>query len=280
MPTLQELLTEARRLLAEAAFELPQPGREASRLAGWVLCLGEAQVRARGEQVVSSDQAQEVLDLTRRRASGEPMAYLLGYREFYGRDFRVDERVLVPRPETEHLVEAAVALELPSRPRILDLGTGSGCLAITLALELPGAAVVATDLSPAALAVAHQNARALEARVTLLAADLAQGLRLEGFDLLASNPPYIDPAAELSTEVRDHEPSSALFAADQGRQALRTILDQAVALRPGVPILLELGHDQAPWLREAADRRPHLELRRFHRDLAGFDRIAELIRSP
>lgn len=280
MPSLdvETLVGELRQTLTAAPFELPQPGREASRLVGWVLGLGEAQVRARGEQAVADGDAERLRQLARRRARGEPMAYLLGQREFYGRTFRVDPRVLVPRPETEHLVEAALALPNPTAPKVLDVGTGSGCLAITLALEIPGARALATDLSLGALVVCRTNARQLGARVSTVACDLGDALRLDRFDLVVSNPPYVAPEAPLSVEVRDHEPATALFADDQGRAILRSLLDQAEALRPGVPLLFEIGHDQADWLRQAIDRRPHLALRGFHRDLAGFERIVELVR--
>ena len=275
---LDELLGEARRALSEACFELPQPGREAARLAGHVLGLDEAQIRARDEQPVAEPEAERFRALVTRRVRGEPMAYLVGRREFWGRDFVVDRRVLVPRPETEHLVEAALDLDLPAAPQILDLGTGSGCLAITLALEKPDSRVVATDRSPAALAVCALNARRLGARVRCLAADLTAPLVLEGFDLVVSNPPYIDPAATLSPEVRDHEPGMALFADDRGRDMLRRLLDTAAALRPGVVMLLEIGHDQGEWLRSAVAQRPHLGWRRIHRDLAGIERTAEIER--
>ena len=156
--TVQGLLVEARRRLAAAPFA--PPAREAGLLLAHALGVSEAQVLARHDEDVPAAAADRFLALLERRLAGEPFAYLTGEREFYGRGFRVDRRVLIPRPETEHLVEAALALPLPPGPRILDLGTGSGCLAVTLAAELPAATVVATDLSLAALAVARANAAA------------------------------------------------------------------------------------------------------------------------
>ncbi len=152
MPTFDLLVAAARARLKTAPFE-PSP-REALLLVGRVLGLSEAQVLARGGEAVPEAAAREIEALLVRRLAGEPVAYLFGEREFFGRSFAVDPRVLIPRPETEHLVEIALALPLPARPRILDLGTGSGAIAVTLALELPAARVVATDRSPAALAVA------------------------------------------------------------------------------------------------------------------------------
>ncbi len=148
------------------------------------------------------------------------MAYLTGEREFFGRSFRVDHRVLIPRPETEHLIEIALALPLPERARVLDVGTGSGAIATTLAVERPGWRLVATDLSLGALAVARGNAarQGVGARVLAVGADLLAGLELGDFDLVVSNPPYIDPQdlADLPRDVRDWEPRLALVSPGGG----------------------------------------------------------------
>jgi UDP-N-acetylglucosamine 1-carboxyvinyltransferase len=205
-----------------------------------VLGLSEAQVLARGRQPAGATAQRLFLALLERRLGGEPVAYLLGEREFYGRSFAVDRRVLVPRPETEHLVEAALAARLPRSPRILDLGTGSGCLAVTLALELPAARLVATDLSPGALAVAAANVRrwGVEGRVGLAAADLFAGLDLAAFDLVVSNPPYIDrrEAPTLSPEVVDFEPAAGALRGGARRGGARRDLRRrrrALPRRPG-----------------------------------------------
>src|SRR4030095_1300690 len=149
MANVGQLLAEARPRLAATPFGAST--REALLLLGHVLNLSEAQVLARQESEVSGEAERRFRDLLARRLTGEPVAYLLGEREFYGRPFYVDSRVLIPRPETEHVVEAALAERLPAAPRLLDVGTGSGCLAVTLALEIPGARVAATDLSAGAL---------------------------------------------------------------------------------------------------------------------------------
>jgi release factor glutamine methyltransferase len=276
--TLDDLLADARRRLAAAPFA--PSTREAALLLGHVLGWSEAQVLARGERPVPPAAARRFAVLLARRLRGEPVAYLTGEREFWGRSFHVDRRVLVPRPETEHLVEAALAAPLPAAPRILDVGTGSGCLAVTLALELPGARVVACDVSPAALAVAAANVRRHGARVALVAADLWAPLDLAAFDLVVSNPPYVDPAAAagLSPEVVDHEPAQALFAAESGRRELRRLVSGAAAgLAPGALLLLEVGHDQATIVGEHATA-SGLHLEGVTRDYAGIPRVVRLRR--
>jgi release factor glutamine methyltransferase len=278
VPSIADLLADGRRRLAAAAFQ-PQR-REASLLLARVLEWSEARVLAHPEVTLDGAATRRFADLLERRLSGEPVAYLFGEREFYGRTFHVDRRVLIPRPESEHLIERALALDLPAAPRILDLGTGSGCLAVTLALELPQAHVVATDLSPAALAVARGNARRLAAPVAFAAADLATALRLERFDLVVANPPYVgrEEAPELSPEVVEHEPHLALFAADRGLAVIRRLLSELGGLPPAARLLLEIGHRQAEALRcEAAGSA--FDLEEIGLDLAGRSRIAALLRS-
>ncbi|MCG8461947.1 MAG: peptide chain release factor N(5)-glutamine methyltransferase [Holophagales bacterium] len=274
------LLAEGRSALAASPLSLPP--REALLLLAHVLGLDEARLRARDRETVPPEAACRYRSLLDRRAAGEPAAYLLGRREFYGREFVVDRRVLVPRPETEHLIETVLALDLPPRARLLDVGTGSGCIAITLALELPDSTAVATDLSPGALAVASLNARRLgvEGRTRFLGADLTRPLELGGFDLLASNPPYVacEAANEMSPEVVEHEPHLALFAPGHGRSMLGALLDRAAGLRPGTPVVLELGFDQGEWIRTAPERRSHLRFERLVHDYAGHPRTAVLRR--
>ena len=174
------------------------------------------------------------------RMQGRPTQYITGRQEFYGRDFRVTPDVLIPRPETEHLIEAALA---QSAADILDIGTGSGAIAITLALE-SSARVVAADISPAALCVAQHNARTLGARVDFTACDLGAALRDASFELAVSNPPYVagrDRAA-LQPEVRDHEPGLALYGGEDGLAVYRRLIPEAARLlRPGGWLMMELG---------------------------------------
>lgn len=277
--TIGELLAAGRRQLLASPLS-PNP-REAALLLGHLLGRSEAQLLAHDEDRVAEDQVAAFHELLARRAGGEPVAYLVGEREFYGRPFRVDRRVLIPRPETEHLIEAALALPLPARPRVLDLGTGSGCLAVTFALERPLARVVATDLSLDALGVARTNVLRLDAapRVTLIAADLAGALDLARFDLVLSNPPYLEPEelAAISIEVAEHEPHRALVAPAGARSIFARLLDAGARLARGGHLLFEIGYGQWPAIERELATRPFtcVEVRS---DLAGIARVVVLRR--
>jgi len=272
MPSGADLLAAARRRLAAAPFA-PSP-REALLLLAAASGWSEAQVLARTKEEVPPAVAARFAELLERRLRGEPYAYLVGEREFYGRPFFVDRRVLIPRPETEHAVEAVLALPLPAAPRLLDIGTGSGALAVTLAMERPRTWVAATDVSPAALAVAARNRRRHGARVALVAGDLAAGLSLAGFDVVVSNPPYVarHEAAALSPEVRDYEPATALFAEGNGDTILRQLLALGAAgLRRGAFLVLEIGLGQLEPL--VRDLPRALRLREARSDYAGIPRV-------
>jgi release factor glutamine methyltransferase len=213
-------------------------------------------------------------ELVKRRAEGEPTAYLVGKREFYGRPFRVTPAVLVPRPETELVVEAALAA-LPEGGGALDLCTGTGAIGVTLALEKKGVRVVATDLSPEALAVARENASALGATVELLEGDLfaavAPGLR---FDVIVSNPPYVPTGelAGLSREVR-REPPLALDGGADGLALLRRIVTEAPRwLSPGGALVLEMHESHAEVLPRLC-REAGFERAEARKDLAGLWRF-------
>jgi release factor glutamine methyltransferase len=178
------------------------------------------------------------------RLSGKPTQYITKRQEFYGREFRVTPDVLIPRPETEHLIEAALARIRPG-DRVLDIGTGSGAIAVTLAVETK-AQVLATDVSLPALAVAASNAARLQACVALLACDLASAIAPASIDVLVSNPPYVPRADEsgLQREVRDYEPHVALFAGPTGLEIYERLVDEARrVLRPRGCLLLELGYN-------------------------------------
>jgi release factor glutamine methyltransferase len=176
------------------------------------------------------------------RMQGKPTQYITHRQEFYGRDFRVTSDVLIPRPETEHVVEAALQLA-PGARRILDVGTGSGALAVTLQLET-GAEVLATDISPAAIAVAVENARRLAGRVDFVLCDLMDSIAPRSVDLIVSNPPYVPLTQKegLQREVRDWEPHVALFAGETGFEIYDRIAASAPrVLRPEGWLILELG---------------------------------------
>jgi release factor glutamine methyltransferase len=178
------------------------------------------------------------------RLKGKPTQYITGRQEFYGRDFRVTPDVLIPRPETEHLVEAAAA-KIQPRDIVVDVGTGSGAIAISLALET-AAHVFATDISIAALPVAQANAQSLSAHVSFFACDLVDAFRDQSINVLVSNPPYVPRTDErgLQREVRDYEPHIALFGGPTGLETYqRLIVDAARVLRPRGWLLLELGYN-------------------------------------
>jgi release factor glutamine methyltransferase len=178
-----------------------------------------------------------------QRLSGAPTQYVTGRQEFYGRDFRVTPDVLIPRPETEHVVEAALELARDSH-RALDIGTGSGAIAVTLALELPHARVAATDISPEAVRIAAANAHRLRAGATFAVADLAACFADRSFDLVVCNPPYVPSAdqANIQREVRDHEPAVALYGGVDGLEVYRHLIPEAErVLVPGGRLIMEIG---------------------------------------
>lgn len=226
---------------------------------------------ARPERRVEQAAAARFVHLVERRSQGEPVAYLLGEKEFYGRRFAVSRAVLVPRPETELLVELALQrLRLRPASRVLDLGTGSGCIAITLALECPPAAVVAVDRCPEPLAVARGNAQRLGAAVEFDCSDWYG--KVEGrFDLIVANPPYV-PAADPHLRELQHEPRHALVAGADGLADLRHIVAGAPArLNSGGLLAVEHGHDQGAAVRDLLARAGFTRVE-THRDLAGIER--------
>ncbi|MGN6186239.1 MAG: peptide chain release factor N(5)-glutamine methyltransferase [Thermoanaerobaculia bacterium] len=217
-----------------------------------------------------------LLPLLARRYAGEPLQYIRGVTEFYSRSFLVDDRVLIPRPETELLVEAALQ-RAPRDGRVIDIGSGSGCIAITIERERPDLFVMSVDRSTAALAVAAKNRRALEARVRFAASDLLSSVR-GSFDVIVSNPPYV-PYGEyehLDIEVRIHEPMMALTPGPRGTEIIERLLDEAHALlAPHGHVLLEVGYGQEEAIREiATDKRYHVDA--FLPDLAGIPRVVVL----
>jgi release factor glutamine methyltransferase len=272
--TVGEQWAHGRRTLAAAG--LAHPGREAALLLGSLLGLSELQTRTRDDQPVDAGIAARFATLLARRAAGEPMAYLLGRREFFGRSFAVDERVLIPRPETELLIEIALAADLPVEASVLDIGTGSGCIALTLAAERPRWRVQATDLSLDALACARANARdlGLSDRVVFVAADLAAPIALAGIDLVVANPPYIDPLepALVALDVRTYEPHLALFAGDRGLATVARLFGLAEGLHAGALLACEIGFGQLDAVLDLASARPALELVEVRRDLADIAR--------
>lgn len=225
-------------------------------------------------------------ELVKRRRSHEPMAYLRGEREFYGRSFRVDKRVLVPRPETELLVDTALARtrHVSMATRALDLCTGSGCVAITIARQRPTSRVTATDLSPDALAVARENAHRLGAfNLAFAEGDLFEALRPgtarpwggPPFEVITANPPYIASSEipELMVDVRAFEPHMALDGGEDGLDLVKRIVDEAPSyLVKGGVLAMEIGAGQAQDVVALLDERGFVEVE-AHRDLARIERV-------
>jgi release factor glutamine methyltransferase len=235
---------------------------------------------AHDTDVLSDEVAQRYLALSLRRAGGEPLAYIVGYKEFFGLTLQVDARVLVPRPDTETLVQWSLDLMLapgmPQAPRILDLGTGSGAIALAIANELQAAGhngqVVAVDASADALSVARDNARQLALDLEFIQSSWLE--EISGyFHLIASNPPYI-ASADPHLPALVHEPLEALTAGVDGLDDLRQITLQAPAhLYPGGWLLLEHGYDQAATVRQLLAGQGFAQVQ-SHRDLAGLERCS------
>ena len=236
------------RIAATLGLEKREARLEARVLAAFAWNVSPAWLIAHDTDQLSGTQIAQFRTLLSRRLAGEPIAYLTGVREFYGRSFEVSPDVLIPRPDTELLVERALERMPPDQAMdILDLGTGSGCIAITLALERPLARVTAVDRSAAALAIAQRNAEILNAHVEFLTSDWFAALAGRRYDLIVSNPPYIaftDPHLARG-DVR-FEPLPALAAGGDGLDDLRRLTRAACAhLKPGGTLLLEHGYDQA-----------------------------------
>lgn len=227
---------------------VPTARRDAELLLLRVLRRERAWLMAHPEEKLSEEEAQQFESWIERRARHEPVQYILGEQEFFGLSFRVTPDVLIPRPETEHLVETLLARVPPDHPvRICDVGTGSGAIAVALAHALPGAHVTAVDISSAALCIARENAErhGVEGRVRFLESDLLSSVRGERFDAVVSNPPYVADSEVLEAQVREYEPRAALYAGPTGLEVYRRLIPQAWEhLAPGGWLLMEIGHGQ------------------------------------
>ena len=271
--TLAGALDSGRRRLAETS---ENAALDAEVLLMSLLDCNRSHLRAWPEKKLTPEQVHDYKDLLERRREGWPVAYLTGEREFWSRSFKVAPGVLIPRPDTELLIELALAATPADQPAdLLDLGTGSGIIAITLAAERPLARVVAVDASPDALAIAQSNAESIgTANLYLLRGDwLAPLPSSDRFDLIVSNPPYIaeDDAHLLQGDLR-HEPRMALSSGPDGLTALRQIIrDARNFLKPGGALLLEHGYDQADAVAELMNDSSYQQIT-HHRDLQGHRR--------
>ena len=281
---------------------IPSAALAAELLLMHALDKDRAWLYAHPEQELSDEQREHYLVLVARRAAGVPVQHLTGRQEFWGLDFEVTPEVLIPRPETEHVIEVALArLGIPpvgnsenrrTPWRIADIGTGSGCIAIALAKELPAATIIATDISSSALEVARRNAarHGVAARIEFIECNLLDALRHESritthesrpFHLIASNPPYIgrSEAATLPREVREHEPEAALFGGETGTELYAPLVSQAAELlKPGGFVVLELGYNSAEEILRLLDTAQWSDVQ-LTNDLAGIPRVASARRS-
>jgi len=274
---LADVLRQGLHLLEEAS--VPSARIAAEVLLMHALRRDRAYIYAHPEHELSGSERVHYARYLRERMSGKPTQYITGRQEFWGMEFRVTPAVMIPRPETEHVVERALELgrsiARPEPPVVVDAGTGSGCIAIAVALELPRARVMATEVSPEALAVAAENASRLGARgIHFCRADWLSAVASSSADLVLSNPPYVpeSAAAGLQREVRGFEPPLALFAGADGLRSYTTLVPEAArVLRPGGWFVFELSYNMADRVRSLLGAEwEQVELRP---DLAGIPRV-------
>ena len=279
--TLGEVIVEARRLLERAGIETAE--QEAFWIVEHVLHLPSHNVVIDRDRLLSSSELLAARGLIERRVGREPLQYILGTQEFCGLEFDVNPAVLIPRPETELLVEyVAQRISADRQATIVDVCTGSGCIAVAIARMRPHARVIATDLSSPSLDIARQNAtrHAVGERIIWLEGDLLGPLaeqELDGqVDVIVSNPPYIPESdwATLQTEVRLFEPRGALVAGPEGTELHERLLQEATRyLSPGGALIMEIGAGQARAMRRIVDRIPGLRFHRLVYDAAGLERV-------
>jgi release factor glutamine methyltransferase len=275
-------MVEAAQILRQAG--VPEARREAASLLEYITGRDRTFLITHAESLLALSDVRRLRDLVERRAAGEPLQYIRGHQEFYGLEFEVTPDVLIPRPETELLVETALAIldKTAQSPLICDVGTGSGCIPVAILHERPAAKAVALDVSPAALHVARRNAARhnVRERLSFIASDCFSALDPHHvrFSMIVSNPPYIaeDALKGLQTEVRDHEPRIALTPGGDGLRIIRRLLKDAPAfLDAGGYLLMEIGFDQHEAVGEMVDPQAW-ELLGIHKDLQGIPRIVSL----
>ena len=268
--TLQTALRQGSEILEKGS--IPAPRLTAEVLLSHALRCDRAYLYAHGSDELTTLAWIHYGRYLNERLKGKPTQYITKKQEFYGREFCVTPDVLIPRPETEHLVEAAIAeIRAHGSRRILDIGTGSGAIAISVALEA-GTHVLANDISTKALAVARVNRERHNAPVSFFSGDLASAVAARSIDLLVSNPPYVPgtDAANMQREVRDWEPHMALFAGDSGLEIYeRLIAEATVVVRPGGRLMMELGYQSLEAVRSMLEC-----------DWAGIETIFDLASLP
>ena len=257
------------------AADTPSPRLSAELLLMFALNCDRAYLFTYPERELSADELSRYNEAIARRCTGEPAQYITGHQEFYGRDFLVSPAVLIPRPETEHLIEAILEL-VPRNANltILDVGTGSGCIAITLAKELPQSTLTAVDISPDALEIAAANAARLEAKVEFRQSDLLTAIEPgRHFDIIVSNPPYVGEceADKVQKQVRDFEPHVAVFGGHRGMDIIARLVPQVREhLKPGGHFLMEIGYSTADAVHDLMSDWPDF---RVIPDLQGIPRV-------
>jgi len=276
---INDLVADARRRFRAAGIPSDEAALDARLLAQHLLGWDSARLLTHGDETATARFRDDYESLVSRRSAREPLAYITGCREFWNLNIEVTPAVLIPRPETELLIEAALEqFDRTQAVRILDLCTGSGCVAVGLGREFPRAAIVASDISEEALAVARRNVtrHGLAARVRCTRADLFSGI--EGpFDLIVSNPPYVPTtdAKSLQPEVREFEPPAALFAGEDGMQIVRRLVKEAgTTLAPEGILIFEFGAGQGPAVGSALSHASGLTLLELKRDLQDIPRAA------
>lgn len=275
--TFKEAIVNARRRLSEAG--VTTPGLDAELLLAHLLNKDRAFVLARMNETAPEEVMPAFEKLVTRRLKREPLAYITGEKEFYSRPFKVDPRVLIPRPETEGLVDAVFELyDDKSVISALEIGAGSGAIAITIALSRPLWRVTATDLSPSALEVARENilAHKVEDRIVLAESDLFDFLPETKHDIIVFNPPYIaEGSADVDPEVERYEPAEALYAGEDGLDMIRAIVAEApLRLEEGGHLVLEIGDGQSGAVENIFNNSKELTLLNIARDLSGAKRVA------
>lgn len=269
--TVQQTLRETSQQLQSETAQL-----DAELLLCHVLDVNRTWLRTWPEKEITEAQAAQISRLVSRRNQGEPIAYILGNQEFWSLLLKVTPDTLIPRPETELLVEQALhVLQGMQQPHVIDLGTGSGAIALAIASEQPDAQVVATDYSAAALRIAQENARALGlSNVRFEHTSWLEGFPADSFDLIVSNPPYIDETdTDIALDVKKYEPHAALFAGEEGLSDIRMIIEQSRnVLRDQGWLMFEHGWKQAEAVRNLLVQYGFVEVRTL-KDLAGHDRV-------
>lgn len=271
--TLEQLLYNSREVLAR--HNIDDAAFEAEVLLRHVLNISRSQLYVESSREASPDESERYKQLVARRLTGEPTAYITGHREFYCLDFEIDRRVLIPRPETELLVERAIYIAGDRYVSIADIGTGSGAIAVSLAIALPRATIYATDLSRDALDIAHSNCRrhGVEGRIILRAGDLLQPLP-EPVDILVANLPYIKKSALCDVNTAGFEPFIALDGGNDGLDQVRRFCSQIPGkLNNDGTALLEIGYDQSDTVISFLDSCFPCARTELYRDLSGLPRM-------